>query len=99
MHSVMTVEVVMTADEVRAELEKELGSPFAETTWERLSRNYVRDFLEDQRPDTWLSLREVAEDLFEYEKQLRQELGSGDGAEPGTRNRRLGQRERQRNKK
>jgi hypothetical protein len=84
--------VVMTADEVREALEDELGGPFTKTTWNRLYRDEVRHFLEDQRPETWQSVKDLAEELFEYEKALTQELASGAGTEPGTRERRLGQR-------
>lgn len=87
----------MTAGEVREVLEEELGGSFAETTWNRLYRDEVRHYLEDQRPETWQSVRDRAEDLFEYERNLMQELASGAGTEPGIRKRRLGQRERRRN--
>jgi hypothetical protein len=82
----------MTADEAREALEEELGGPFTETSWSRLYRDEVRHFLEDQRPETWQNVKDLAEDLFEYEKQLKQELASGGGGESTTKRRRLGQR-------
>jgi hypothetical protein len=87
----------MIADEVREALEEEIGSPFADATWNRLCRNYLRDFLEDQRSETWHTLREVAEDLSEYEQELKQEWASGDGVEPGTKKRRLPQKKSRQN--
>jgi hypothetical protein len=82
----------MTADEVRAELEEELGGSFAEATWKRLYNDEVKWFLEDQRSETWRDVKERAEDLFEYEKELRQELASDASMEARSKLRRLGQR-------
>ena len=82
----------MTADEVRAELERDLGVSFAEATWKKLHRDDVKYYLEHQNRAEWQSLKEVARDLLEYEKELRQELASGDGTETSTRKRRLRQR-------
>jgi hypothetical protein len=82
----------MTADEVREVLETELGGPFTETTWKRFYKDEVEYFLEHQSPEEWQSLKDLAEDLFEYEKELRRELASGADTEPGIRKRRLGQR-------
>ena len=82
----------MTADEVREVLKTELGGPFTETTWKRFYKDDVEYFLEHQSPEAWQSLKDVAEDLFEYEKELIKELASGVVTEPGTRRRRLGQR-------
>lgn len=87
----------MTADEVREALEEELGGPFAESTWKRLYRDNVREYLERQNRTEWESLKEVASDLLEYERELRQELASGGGGEPMARKRRLGQRKSRQN--
>jgi len=86
----------MTADEVREALEEELGGPFTEISWNRLHRDEVRHFLEDQRPETWRNVKDLAEDMFEYEKQLKQELAFG-GGKSTTRKRRLGQRKSRQN--
>jgi len=82
----------MTANEVREVLETELGGPFTETTWKRFYKDDVEYFLEHQSPEAWQSLKEVAEDLFAYEKELIKELASGVVTERGARRRRLGQR-------
>jgi hypothetical protein len=87
----------MTADEVRERLEKELGGTFAEATWKRLSRDNVREYLERQNRTEWESLKEVASDLFEYEKELKQELASGGGSERTPRKRRQRQRKAPKN--
>ena len=87
----------MTANEVREVLETELGGPFTETTWERLSKNDVKYFMEHQSPEAWQSLNDVAEDLIEYEKELKQELASGGGGKSTARKRRLGQRKSRQN--
>jgi hypothetical protein len=87
----------MTAEEVRELLEKELGGPFTETTWKRFYKNDVEYFLENQSPEEWQSLKDVAEDLFEYEKELRLELASGCGGERTPRKRRQRQRKSRQN--
>ncbi len=89
----------MTADEVRKLLEKELGGPFAEATWKRLSRDNVGEYLERQNHTEWESLTGVASDLFEYEKELKQELASGGGSERTPRKRRQRQRKSRQNQK
>jgi hypothetical protein len=89
--------VVMAADEVRELLEKELGGPFAEATWKRLSRDNVREYLERRNLTEWESLKEVASDLLEYERELRQELASGGGSERTPRRRRQRQRKSPKN--
>jgi hypothetical protein len=78
-------------------LERKLGSPFAEATWKRLYRDNVREYLTRRNRDEWESLIEVASDLLEYERELRQELASGGDSEPTTRKRRLGQRKSRQN--
>jgi hypothetical protein len=87
----------MTADEVRERLEKELGGTFAEATWKRLSRDNVREYLERQNRTEWESLKVVASDLFEYEKELKQELASGGGSERTPRKLRQRQRKSPKN--
>src|SRR5918993_398953 len=82
----------MTADEVRAELEQQLGGPFAETTWKRLYRDEVKWFLDNQNSEAWQDVKQRAEELFEYEKELRQELVSDASMDARTTKRRLGQR-------
>lgn len=82
----------MTADEVRAQLEEELGGTFTETTWKRLYRDEVKAYLISQTREAWQSLEHLAEDLFAYEKELKRELASGDSTESDIRKRRLGQR-------
>jgi hypothetical protein len=84
--------VVMTADEVRAELEEELGGPFAEATWKRLYDDEVKPFVDNQQSVTWQNVKHRAEDLFEYEKELRQELATDASTEATARKRRVGQR-------
>lgn len=81
----------MTAEEVRAELEEQLGGPFAEATWKRLYDDEVKHFLNNQSV-TWQDVKHRAEDLFEYEKELRQELASDASTEARTKKRRLAQR-------
>ena len=87
----------MTADEVRELLEKELGGPFTKTTWKRFYKNDVEYFLKHQSPEAWQSLKDVAEDLFAYEKELKQELASRNVGESATRRRRLRQRKSRQN--
>ena len=87
----------MTAEEVRQLLEKELGGPFTVTTWKRFYKNDVEYFLEHQSPEEWQSLKDVAEDLFEYENELQQELASGGGGERTPRKRRQRQRKSRKN--
>jgi hypothetical protein len=87
----------MTAEEVRELLEKELGGHFTETTWKRLYKNDVKYYLGHQNRKEWQSLKFVAQDLFEYEKQLRQELASGGGGQPTPRKRRQRQRKSRQN--
>ena len=87
----------MTADEVREVLEEELGGPFTETTWNRLYNNDVEYFLKHESPEEWQILKGQAEDLFKYEKKLKEELASGASTEPGTRKRRQGQRRSRQN--
>jgi hypothetical protein len=82
----------MGAGEVRTELEEELGGPFAEATWQRLYDDEVKPFLDNQQSVTWQDVKHRAEDLFEYEKELRQELASDDSTEAIAKRRRLGQR-------
>jgi hypothetical protein len=85
----------MTADEVRELLEKELGGPFTDTTWKRVYKNDVEYYLQNQNPREWQTLKGQAEDLFEYEKELKQELAS-DG-NPTPRKRRQRQRKSRQN--
>lgn len=87
----------MTADELRELLEIELGGAFTETTWKRFYKDDVEYFLEHQSPEEWQSLKDVAEDLFEYEKELKQELASGGGGERTPRKRRQRQRKSRKN--
>jgi hypothetical protein len=82
----------LIADEVRELLQKELGGPFTETTWKRLYKNDVEYYLGHQSPEEWQTLKSQAEDLFEYEKELRLELASGTDGESTPRKRRQRQR-------
>lgn len=51
----------MTDDEVRAELEEQLGGPFAEATWKRLYDDEVKPFLDNQQSVTWQDVKHRAD--------------------------------------